>query len=527
LKTKTRIGYLFLVPALAVALMLPVADQAVAAAFTTLHSFATTSGNGTNSDGAFLFGGLILSGSTLYGTANTGGTGGEGTVFGINTDGTIFTNLHSCPVLASTPAGIATNSDGANPFAGLMLSGGALYGTATVGGTNGNGTVFAINTNGTGFRVIHHFMASGLNNLSGLFTNNDGISPYGGLILSGNTLYGTVANGGTNDSGTVFAVNTNGTGFTILHAFSARAGSNATNSDGKFPNASLVLSGNSLFGTTQTGGTNGNGTVFAVNTSGTGFTTLHTFGPSKTNPNGVFTNADGYLPLSSLTISGNTLFGTTLGGGTNGTGTVFAINTNGTGFTTLYAFSAAIYTNSFGVKTNSDGVNLFSGLLLSGNTLYGTAKLGGTNGVGTVFAVNTNGTGFTTLYTFTADIYTNSSGTKTNSDGADPRGELVLSGNTLYGTTSIGGINGKGTVFGLSFPAPQLTINLYGTNAVLTWPTSVAGFSYSGLALESATNLGNPSVWNSVALLPAVVNGQNTVTNPIISPQQFFQLSQW
>ena len=63
---------------------------------------------------------------------------------------------------------------------------------------------------------------------------------------------------------------------------------------------------------------------------------------------------------------------------------------------------------------NSDGAIPEAGLILSGNTLYGTTYWGGTNGNGTVFAVNTNGTGFTTLYSFTAtdpDYVTNSDGT--------------------------------------------------------------------------------------------------------------------
>src|ERR1035441_3839605 len=61
----------------------------------------------------------------------------------------------------------------------------------------------------------------------------------------------------------------------------------------------------------------------------------------------------------------------------------------------------------------------YAGVILSGNTLYGTTSSG------TVFALSTNGTGFTVLYRF------NSSGVLTNSDGASPRGRLILSGKTL------------------------------------------------------------------------------------------------
>ena len=79
-----------------------------------------------------------------------------------------------------------TNSDGANPYAGLILSGNTLYGTACGGGSSGNGTVFAVNTDGTGFTNLHSFTHLVLPG-----TNSDGANPYAGLILSGNTLYGT------------------------------------------------------------------------------------------------------------------------------------------------------------------------------------------------------------------------------------------------------------------------------------------------------------------------------------------------
>jgi hypothetical protein len=92
--------------------------------------------------------------------------------------------------------------------------------------------------------------------------------------------------------------------------------------------------------------------------------------------------------------------------------------------------------------------------------------------------------------------------------------------------TLAGGANGYGTVFGLSSPLPQPTIILSGTNVILTWPTNVDGFSYAGFTLQSTTNLVSPAVWTTVLPSPVVVNGQNTVTNPISGTQQFYRLSQ-
>src|SRR5207249_9395327 len=112
-------------------------------------------------------------------------------------------------------------------------------------------------------------------------TNSDGAWPNGALILSGNTLYGTAYRGGSSGNGTVFAVNTDGTGFTNLHSFSPISGptpgSGSTNTDGADPAARLILSGNTLYGTAEIGGSSGNGTVFAVNTHATEFTIMHCF----------------------------------------------------------------------------------------------------------------------------------------------------------------------------------------------------------------------------------------------------------
>jgi uncharacterized repeat protein (TIGR03803 family) len=454
--------------------------------------------------------------------------------------GQTFTTLHSFTATSS-----GTNSDGVTPFAGLVLSGNTLYGTAAGGGSAGGGTVFAVNTDGSGFTNLHDFVGAlgdgalpfaslvlssntlygttarggssssgtvftintdgaGFTNLysfttlSGFFsgTNSDGGSPYAGLNLSGHTLYGTAFSGGSSSNGTVFAVNTDGTGFTNLHSFSATDPSTLTNSDGANPFfGSLVLSGNTLYGTTFRGGSSGNGTVFAVNTDGTSFTTLHSFTP--TGPNG--TNIDGANPQSRLVLSGNTLYGTAVQGGASGRGTVFSLSTNGTGFTTLHSFT-------FGL----DGADPYGGLIVSGNVLYGTAYYGGSSGNGFVFALNTDAAGFTNLYSFTA-----TGQNRTNSDGTSPNAGLILSGNTLYGTAMFGGGSGKGTVFSLSF-APRLTINPFGDGVLLTWPTNYAGFDYAAFTLQSAPTISGP--------FTNVAGATSLYTNPITGAQQFFRL---
>jgi len=100
------------------------------------------------------------------------------------------------------------------------------------------------------------------------YTNADGMAPEGTLFLFGNTLYGTTLEGGTNGGGgTVFSINTNGNNFTLLHSFTSPSDNGTgvfTNSDGGGTRAGVVLSGYNLFGTTPYGGTNGSGTMFVV-----------------------------------------------------------------------------------------------------------------------------------------------------------------------------------------------------------------------------------------------------------------------
>jgi uncharacterized repeat protein (TIGR03803 family) len=307
------------------------------------------------------------------------------------------------------------------------------------------------------------------------------------LILSGNTLYGTACWGGRSSYGTVFAINTDGTSFTNLHNFT-------DSSDGANPYPGLVLSGNTLYGTASIGGSAQNGTVFKVNTDGTGFTLLHSF-TALVGPN--LTNSDGVNPYAGLVLSGNTLYGLAFQGGSSGRGTVFAVSTNGaTSFTNLYNFTA------LNNNTNSDGVGPV-GLILSGNTLYGTANGGGSLGVGTIFALTTNG-GFTNLHSFIG------------SDGGSPWAGLILSRNTLYGTASIGGPligQDRGVVYSLSLPLPMLAINLSGTNAILTWPANAAAFN-----LQSA-----PVIAGTFANVPGATS---PYTNPVSSTQKFYRLSQ-
>ncbi|HUZ07792.1 MAG TPA: choice-of-anchor tandem repeat GloVer-containing protein, partial [Candidatus Paceibacterota bacterium] len=123
----------------------------------------------------------------------------------------------------------------------------------------------------------------------------DGAGPSTDLVLNSNTLYGTTASGGTNYNGTIFKINTDGNGYGILRSL--------TNSPD--PEGGMVLIGNTLYGTTFSGGSANNGTIFKMNTDGSGYFEMHSF--SATVPSYYGTNSDGNRPQGDLVTDGSTL----------------------------------------------------------------------------------------------------------------------------------------------------------------------------------------------------------------------------
>jgi uncharacterized repeat protein (TIGR03803 family) len=420
-----------------------------AAQFTVLHNFA-----GYPHDGSEPYGSLALAGPNLYGMTPDAGSNGWGVLFEVNTNGTGYTLLHV----------FSGESDGGQPWGSLTLSpnGSTFYGMASSGGVN-SGVLLSISTNGAGFSV-YDFSA---------FDN--GAEPIGSVILSGSTLYGMTEGGGTNFplDGTVFSINTNFSAatFSLLHTF-------GNGGDGDMPEGDVALAGSTLYGMSRNG-TNSTplGVVFSVSTTGSGFVPIHTFTGSSN---------DGADPIYGAPIvSGGVLYGMTQSGGT-GFGVVFRMNTDGSGYTNLHSFVGA---------ASGDGANPKGQLILSGGVLYGMTASGGTNtsncggssfGCGTMFQINTNGTGYTILHTFNGGYL--EEGPYTLNDGSLPEGGLLLAGNTLYGMTSAGGTNscGCGTVFSLVLTnqapvSPVLTevlaVQVAGTNVVITLP-SVANQVY-------------------------------------------------
>jgi len=464
-----------------VVLTMLAAFSAPAQTYQELYGFSAPGGfPPTNTDGAEPYSALILSSNVLYGTTWEGGSNGVGGIFSVHTDGTQFRDLYSFSALSGGIFG--DNSDGGQPYGALLLSSNKLYGTTSAGGTSGYGSIFRINTDGSSFTNLHSF--------------TDGLgAPRAGLIVASNVMYGTTYSGGVDYAGCVFRINPDGSGYNILHSFTG-----ATN-DAVGPASGLVISGTNLFGTASGGGRYDGGVVFTISTGGIGYTNLFNF-ETNTDQGNPSTNMTGASPyFGSMILLGNRLYGTTRFGGTNGNGVVFALNTDGSGFTNLHTFGAS----SAPGGTNSDGAQPMCQLLLIGSSLYGTTSDGGTNdSFGNVFAINTSGSNFRVIYSF-VPIFNNA---EIDIGGADPVGGLVLSGNTVYGTTVSGGENASGNVYSLDLAIP-LAAQRSGGNLVLTWTDSTFGLQAAPTVTGTYTN---------------VPNATSPFTNTVPASQQFFRL---
>jgi uncharacterized repeat protein (TIGR03803 family) len=241
-----------------------------------LHAFSAASGgHGPNADGATPTGALVSAlDGFLYGTTFRGGANGWGTVFRIAPDGTAFQPLYAF-----------SKSDGGSPAAGLILgSDGFLYGTTV-------NTVFKLMGDGTGFQTLHTFRdpnaqpptSEGAVTQAALVQGQDG------------TLYGVTEDGGINGTGTIFQINTDGTGYQSLHSFDAYG----SNTDGANPvNALIQGADGSFYGASRNGGTSANGSTYG---------TLFRFTPATGHTHLLWNNVDGRVMLWNVDAQANIL----------------------------------------------------------------------------------------------------------------------------------------------------------------------------------------------------------------------------
>jgi uncharacterized repeat protein (TIGR03803 family) len=343
------------------------------------------------SDGANPQGGLLAVGKTLYGTTLAGGSNGGGTLFSFDLKTGTEKILHS----------FGTSGDGAAPAASLVKLGNRLFGTASSGGAGGNGTVFSLDLKTGAVQTVYSFQggandgwipqsrliafggllygttmqggsqacylwgcgtifsidpATGAEKIAYFFQSGDGSFPNAGLIKIGKTLYGTTLSGGGGDCGTVFTFDPATGKETVIHDFDRQG-------DGTSPGSSLAQIDNVLYGTTVEGGGR-DGVVYALDRKTEAEQVVHTY-----------SGGDGAIPEDSPLAVGDTLYVTASIGGSANDGTVLALDTDTHAVRVIHTF------------TGADGANPWANLIQVGTRLYGTAYNGGAAGGGAIFEI--------------------------------------------------------------------------------------------------------------------------------------------
>ncbi|HET6178453.1 MAG TPA: choice-of-anchor tandem repeat GloVer-containing protein [Candidatus Sulfotelmatobacter sp.] len=315
----------------------------------------------------------------LYGVTTSGGPHSDGTVFRMTPAG-VVTVLHSF-----------SGTDGSLPMGGLSLGmDGNFYGTTFEGGpVCCRGVIFKITPAGT-YTMLYNFLGG-----------TDGGGPLAPPVQGpdGN-LYGTAS---SSSGATIYKITTAGV-FTPLGPLpGASYGGLVLGNDGKF------------YGTTERGGTVGQGTFFSLTTAGV-LTVIYSFH-----------DATGDFPIGPLMLSADGFFyGTGAAGGAMSGGVVFKISPAGV-YTKLHDFDssgASLAKAPYGgVVQGSDGF------------LYGTTSTG-SSGNGTIFKIKPNGTSFLIMHTFDG------------THGAEPAPAPFLHTNgKIYGLTTTGGAHNQGVVY--------------------------------------------------------------------------------
>jgi uncharacterized repeat protein (TIGR03803 family) len=346
---------------------------------------------------------LIALDGVLLGTTTSGGAHDRGTIFRVNEDGSGFEVLRS----------FAGGADGAYPRS-LIAASGVLYGTTAGGGPSDLGTVFKVNADGSGLTLLHSF--------SGAFI--DGSYPSGALLASGGALFGVTSSGGYLGYGTVFRINPDGSGYTILHKF------NGPPADGSAPGGALVHLGGALYGVCSSGGAYSDGSLFKINPDGSGYSLLHSSGA----PYSV-----GSYPVGPLVVLGGLLYGVEVS--VDWHGDVFSVAPDGSGFSLVHSF----------VGGNSDGADPCSPLLAMDGALAGmTSSWSGPDSpdYGKIYKLAPDGSGFALLHVFERSV----------SEATAPTGSLTELDGLLYGMTSAGGVRPYGTIFSVTPDGSAFTV---------------------------------------------------------------------
>lgn len=339
----------------------------------------------------FLIVSSIAQNTFFMGTALTGGSDDEGTLFRTDSVGMNLTVTHNF-----------TKIEGSIPWGNLCeATNGKLYGTTEYGGLYSRGVIFEYDPIADTYVIVFNFGG----------VANDGWYPRAALIQANNgKLYGLTSDRGVYGDGVLFEYDL------TTNTYTKKLDLDNINT-GKNPHGRLLeVANNKLYALMLRGGMNNDGTLLEYDL------TTNTYAKKVDFDNFV----TGKLPIGSLMEASNgKLYGGCSEGGMNARGTLFEYD--------LTANALTILVHLGGIS----GERYIGELLeVSTGKLYGTTSMGsGSDGI--LFE-----------YDFLLDTYMIKAPFYATTSGSEPTGRLLLASNgNIYGQTRLGGSSGYGTLW--------------------------------------------------------------------------------
>ncbi len=385
--------------------------------------------------GPFVFPTLLSAGAAYDVTVSTApptlactATGASGTVAKANVGNVAV----ACKARTFTEA--AANSAGGNSVSGqvaVAADGTIYFATWSNVASTGSGGLYSLAPGASTATLLHAFGGS----------TSDGGNPDGvELSPDGSTLYGVTSHWGThgtaNAGGTLYSYSVATGTYTVLVNFGA------TPSDGQIPFVPPIFgSDGMLYGTTSAGGTGGFGTAYRYAPATGTYTDLYQFGGQP---------ADGAAPFALIQDGPGVFYGASNSGGQNNAGTVFKLTVSGNTATdtVLHSFGGTI-------GSQTDGSSSYGVVKATDGRLYGATFSGGSNNLGVIYSLNTDGSGYTILHSFAGGTL----------DGGNSWGGVVQgTDGKIYGLTMIGGSANTGTLWDMDLSGTFGIRHSFGAN---------------------------------------------------------------
>lgn len=378
--------------------------------------------HGTNPTGE-----LLKIDGKFYGVTQFGGVHNWGVIYSYDSLDNSYTKLYDFEETQGSPT------------SGLKLINNQLYGITNRRGAYDAGIIFSYTISDSSFSKLHDFDYA-----NGAYPNRE-------LTILNDVIYGITERGGTDDAGVIFSFNPSTGDYNKVHDFDRE--------NGFIPSSNLAFMDNKLYGITEVGGANNNGVLFSYSPSNNLFTNLYDFKEEDDRPKGALIAHNGKLYVADFS------------GGSTYYGILSSFDTSTNIYDTLYEFKL------------EDGINPNSLIIVDG-LLYGTTSSGGTYDYGVLFSYDPISKAYSKIQDFNkingtypkslnvsdgklfgiiGDDESNNEGlifcydpakgfqtllpNNLVTDGDNPRGNLLMYKNELYGMTRGGGIFGKGIIF--------------------------------------------------------------------------------